>query len=260
MAAPTADRGTRVPPEQIGYLAGGPGRAAETALARLMDAGLVRVAREGWVSTVHETELGETTAVETSILLRLSKPVRFDSVVRQAAKSPEMRALHQHLRARRLTRNARPRLAVWWLFLVIGVVLGLAAFLEPWTLFGAAGFLGIAFWTYGAKPLTRAGREALLRVDTGNRVLAVAVEGFRGRIGNRPVGDHFGLPQSVVKTLPRKGKQQRRRARSGAASSAAGCGAGCGASSCGSSSSCSSGGGSSCGGGGGGCGGGGGGD
>ena len=33
--------------EEIGFLAGGPGRAAEAVLARLMDGGLVRVSREG---------------------------------------------------------------------------------------------------------------------------------------------------------------------------------------------------------------------
>lgn len=258
MAAPTAARGTRVPPEEIGYLVGGPGRAAETALARLADAGLVRVSREGWVTAVHETDLGDPTAVETSILLHLRKPARFDAVVRNAAKSAEMRALHQHLRGRRLTRTPRPRRSMWWFFLVIGVVLVPAALVQPWTLVGAAVFLGVAYWTYGARPLTRAGRAALSGVTASDRVLSVALEGFRGRVGKRPVGDYFGLPQSVVKTLPRKGKQQRKRARG---RGTAGCGgAGCGASSCGGSgcgssgcgggsSSCSSGGG--CGGGGG---------
>ncbi|MFJ8966551.1 TIGR04222 domain-containing membrane protein [Lentzea sp. NPDC102401] len=258
MAAPTAATGTRVSPEQIGYLTEGPGRAAETALARLLDAGLARVSRDGIVSAVHQNELGATTAVETLILIGLSKPVRFDAVVRNAAKSSEMRALHQQLRAQRLTRNPRPRLAAWWVFLAIGVVLGLAAFLEPWTLFGAVGFLGFAYWTYGAKPLTRAGQAALKDVTASDRVLAVALEGFRGRIENRSVGELFGLPQSVVKMLPRKRKNKARRRGGRAASSAAACGSSaCGSSGCGSSSSCSSG--SSCGGGGSSCGGGGGG-
>ncbi|MCR3753608.1 TIGR04222 domain-containing membrane protein [Lentzea californiensis] len=254
MAAPTTARGTRLPPEQIGYLVAGPGRAAETALARLLDADLVRVSRDGLVSAVHQTELGVSTAVETFILVNLRRAVRFDAVVRNAAKSAEMRTLHQQLRARRLTRDPRPRLAAWWVFLAFGVLLSLLAFLEPWTLFGAVAFLGVAYWTFGAKPLTRAGRAALKDVTASDRVLTVALEGFRGRIGNQSVGELFGLPQSVVKMLPRK----KRKARNGGAASAAGCGSGCGSSSCGSSSSCSSGssscsgGGSSCGGGGGG--------
>lgn len=255
MAAPTTARGTRLPPEQIGYLVAGPGRAAETALARLLDADLVRVSRDGLVSAVHQTELGVSTAVETFILVNLRRAVRFDSVVRNAAKSAEMRTVHQQLRARRLTRDPRPRLAAWWVFLAIGVLLSLLAFLEPWTLFGALGFLGAAYWTFGAKPLTRAGRAALKDVTASHRVLTVALEGFRGRIGNQSVGELFGLPQSVVKMLPRKKK---RKARNGGATSAAGCGSGCGSSSCGSSS-CSSGSGSSCSGGGSSCGGGGGG-
>ncbi|MDX8054865.1 TIGR04222 domain-containing membrane protein [Lentzea sp. BCCO 10_0798] len=251
MVTSTTARGTRLPPEEIGYLVAGPGRAAETALARLLDADLVRVSRDGLVSAVHQTELGASTAVETFILVNLRKAVRFDAVVRNAAKSAEMRALHQQLRARRLTRDPRPRLAAWWVFLAIGVVLTLLALLEPWTLFGAVMFLGAAYWTYGAKPLTRAGRAALKDVTASDRVLTVALEGFRGRIGNQSVGELFGLPQSVVKMLPRKKK---RKAGNGGATGAAGCGS----SSCGTSSSCSSGsgsscsGGSSCGGGGGG--------
>ncbi|MDX3662401.1 TIGR04222 domain-containing membrane protein [Streptomyces sp. ID05-26A] len=257
MATPTEARDTRVSPEQIGHLVGGPQRAAETALARLLDAGLVRVSREGMVSAVHETDLGVTTAVETSILVNLRKPARFDLVVRKAATSAEMRALHQKLRAERLMRTPRPKLGAWWVFLAIGIVLALAAFLEPWTLLGAVGFLGFAYWSYGAKPLTRAGKAALEGLSADDRVLTVAKEGFRGRIGNRAVGDLFGLPQSVVKTLPRKKKPRRGKGR-GAASAGAGCGAagGCGSSSCGSSSCSSSGsscgGGSGCGGGGGG--------
>jgi uncharacterized protein (TIGR04222 family) len=255
MATPTTARGTRLPPEEIGYLVAGPGRAAETALARLLDADLVRVSRDGLVSAVHQTELGAATAVETAVLVNLRKAVRFDAVARNAAKSAEMRSLHQQLRARGLTRDPRPRLAVWWVFLAFGVLLSLLAFLEPWTLFGAVAFLGVGYWTYGAKPLTRAGRAALKDVTASDRVLAVALEGFRGRIGNQTVGELFGLPQSVVKMLPRKRKKK---AGNRGGGSAYGCGSGCGSSSCGSSSSCSSGssscsgGGSSCGGGGGG--------
>ncbi|GGN27976.1 hypothetical protein GCM10011609_83710 [Lentzea pudingi] len=255
MATPTEARDTRVSPEQVGYLAGGPQRAAETALARLLDAGLVRVSRNGVVSAVHETDLGVTTAVETGILVNLRQPVRFEPVVRKAGGSAEMRALYQQLRAQRLMRTPRPRLGAWWVFLAIGVVLALAALLQPWTLLGAIGFLAFAYWSYGAKPLTKAGRAVLEAVDADDRVLTVAVEGFRGRIRNQAVGDLFGLPQSVVKTLPRKKKPRRGKGRGAASSAGAGCGAGggCGSSGCGSSSSSScGGGGSSCGGGGGG--------
>ncbi|MFD4640658.1 TIGR04222 domain-containing membrane protein [Lentzea sp. NPDC058436] len=255
MATPATERGTRVPPERIGYLTAGPGRAAETALARLLDAGLVRVSRDGLVSAVHQGSYDTTTPVEVRILTGLNKPARFDAVVRNAAKSKEMRDLHDRLRAEGLTRKARPQLSVWWIFLVIGGVLALASLTQVWLLIGTVGFLGTAWWTYGAKPLTRAGRAALEGASTRDRVIAVALEGFRGKVSGRPVGDLFDLPQSVVKTLPRKRKG---RAGGGAATSTAGCGSGCGGSSCGSSSSCSSG--SSCGGGSSSCGGGGGGD
>ena len=251
MATPATARGTQVPPEQVGFLKAGPGRAAEAALARLLDAGLVRVSRDGLVSTVHQNGHGATTAVEARLLDYLRKPVQLSTVVRNGAVITEMLALREDLRRRRLIRTPRPQLSVWWIFLVIGGVLGLGAITEPWLLIGTAGFLALAFWSYGAKPLTKAGRAALEGATTSDRVLTVALEGFRGKVSGRPVGDLFGLPQSVVKTLPRTNRN--RAARRGAAGSTAGCGS----SSCGSS--CSSGG-SSCGGGGGGCGGGGGGD
>ncbi|GHH63623.1 TIGR04222 domain-containing membrane protein [Lentzea cavernae] len=257
MATPTTARGTRLSPEEIGFLTAGPGRAAEAALARLLDAGLIRVSRDGLVSAVHQNGHGATTPIEARILTQLRKPVPFSAVVRNTANSAEMRALQQDLRGRRLTRSPRPRLGAWWVFLVIGSFLALAAITEPWLLIGTAGFLVFAWWSFGAKPLTRAGRAALEGVTTSDRVLAVALEGFRGKISGRPVADLFGLPQNVVGKLPRKKK----RAAGSAAASSGGCGScgsGCGGSSCGSSSSCS--GGSSCGGGGGGCGGGGGGD
>ncbi|MFD4675010.1 TIGR04222 domain-containing membrane protein [Lentzea sp. NPDC058450] len=272
MAVPTAARRTDVSAEEIGFLTAGPGRAAETALARLLDGGIVRVSRDGLVSAVHQNGHGATTDVETHIHNQVrSKSVRIGQVVRNAADSVKMDALQRELRRRRLTRSARPRLGAWWVFLVIGLVMALAAITQPWLLIGTAGFLGTAWYSFGAKPLTRAGRAALAGVTASDRVLAVALEGFRGTISGRPVGALFGMSQAVTNMVPRK-KKRRRNARgggAGAASSAASCGScgsGCGSSSCGSSScsssssSCSSSSGSSCGGGGSSCGGGGGGD
>ncbi|WP_394621583.1 TIGR04222 domain-containing membrane protein [Lentzea sp. JNUCC 0626] len=269
MAVPTAARRTDVSAEEIGFLTAGPGRAAETALARLIDGGIVRVSRDGLVSAVHQNGHGSTTDVEAHIHNQVrSKSVRIGQVVQNAANSVKMDALQRDLRSRRLTRSARPRLGAWWVFLVIGLFLALVAITEPWLLIGTVGFLGIAWYSFGAKPLTRSGRAALAGVTASDRVLAVALEGFRGRIGNRAVGDLFGLSQAVVKMIPRK-KKARKMARGGAASSSAAacgsCGSGCGSSSCGSSScsssssSCSSSSGSSCSSGGSSCGGGGGG-
>ncbi|GLY54586.1 TIGR04222 domain-containing membrane protein [Lentzea sp. NBRC 102530] len=265
MAVPTAARRTDVSAEEIGFLTAGPGRAAETALARLIDGGVVRVSRDGLVSAVHQNGHGATTDVETHIHNQVrSKSVRIGQVVQRAANSVKMDALQRDLRSRRLTRSPRPRLGAWWVFLVIGLFLALAAITEPWLLIGTAGFLGTAWYSFGAKPLTRAGRAALAGVTASDRVLAVALEGFRGRVGNQAVGDLFGLSQAVVKMIPRK-KKARRMARGGGASGSAAacgsCGSGCGSSSCSSSSSsCGSSSGSSCSSGGSSCGGGGGGD
>ncbi|SDP97167.1 TIGR04222 domain-containing protein [Lentzea jiangxiensis] len=251
MVTPTTSRATVLSPEEIGFLTAGPGRAAETALARLLDAGVVRVARDGRVSPVHQSG-GGVTVVETRMLGRLTKPVQFGQVVQASANSLEMRVLQQGLRERKLIRNPRPRMRLWWIFLVIGSFLGLAALTEPTLLVGTAALFGASWWSFGARPVTRAGRAALEGVTGDDRVLTVALHGFRGRVGGRNVGDLFELPQSVVNTVPRKNRKRTDNDGAGYGS----CGSGCGSSSCGSSG-CSSGS-SSCGGGG--CGGGGGGD
>ncbi|MCG8923125.1 TIGR04222 domain-containing membrane protein [Lentzea sp. CC55] len=249
MVTPTTSRATVLSPEEIGFLTAGPGRAAETALARLLDAGVVRVARDGRVSPVHQSG-GGVTVVETRMLGRLTKPVQFGQVVQASATSLEMRVLQQGLRERKLIRAPRPRMRLWWIFLVIGSFLALAAITEPTLLVGTAALFGASWWSFGARPVTRAGRAAMKGVTADDRVLAVALHGFRGRVGDRNVGDLFGLPQSVVRTVPRKKRKRAEDDRCGS------CGSGCGRSSCGTSG-CSSGS-SSCGGGG--CGGGGGGD
>jgi uncharacterized protein (TIGR04222 family) len=92
--------------EEIGFLAGGPGRAAEAVLARLMDGGLVRVSREGVVTAVHQNGYGATTALEAYVLAGLhgtSRPIH--QVVQAAMHSNEMAALHHSLIARSVARR-----------------------------------------------------------------------------------------------------------------------------------------------------------
>jgi uncharacterized protein (TIGR04222 family) len=264
MATPTTTLGTQLSPEQIGHLSAGPGRAAETALARLLHAGLVRVSRDGRVSAVHQNGHGAATRVEARILANLRTPSRFHKVVRGAANGPEMKTLHQQLLERKVMRRARRRLGAWWVFLGVAGLLTVLGLAEPGFFVGAAGFLLIGLWSRGRKPVTRAGRAALKHVTASDRVLAVALYGFRGKVGGQHVGDLFDLPQSVVRTIVLKRKKKSTSDGGGCGTAASGCGScgsGCGSSSssCSSASSCSSGG-SSCGGGGGGCGGGGGGD
>jgi uncharacterized protein (TIGR04222 family) len=254
-------QGTRLSPEQVGYLTAGPGRAAETALARLIDGGLVRVSRAGLVSAVHQNDHGAATAVEARILGYARTPVRFDTIVRSTANSTEMTALHQHLRDQKLMQRPRRRNQAWWFSLAVAGVLLLLGVTTPVFLVGVPIAVAFGLWQRGRKAVTRAGQEALLHVTATDRVHNVAVYGFRGSVNRRPVADDFGLSQSVVKMLPRK-KHRKRRSSSdgggcGSASSCGSCGSGCGSSSssCSSSSgSCSSGSscGSSCGGGGGG--------
>ncbi|NKE56607.1 TIGR04222 domain-containing membrane protein [Lentzea sp. PSKA42] len=252
MATPTTTSGLQLSAEQIGYLAAGPGRAAETALARLLDAGLVRVSRDGHVSAVHQNNHGAATRLEARVLTHVRMPVRFDEVVKTAAWSTEMQSLHQQLREQGLTQNPRRRLPTWWVFLVVGGVLTVLGIGTPEFLIGAAAFLLFAVWVRGRDPVTRAGKAAVRPVAATDRVLAVALYGFRGKVAGQNVGDLFDLSQSVVKMVQlKRRKSSSDGGGSGSAAACGSCGSGCGSSS-------SSSGGSSCGGGG--CGGGGGGD
>ena len=259
MVTPMTSQETRLSPEQVGYLSAGPGRAAEAALARLLDAGLVRVSRDGRVSAVHQHGHRRNTPVEARMHKSVQTPVSFNKVVKTAAYGTEMQALHRQLLAENLMRKGRRRAEAWWVFLGVGGLMTVLGFLLPGFFIGAVAFLLIGFWARGSSPVTRAGKAALKNVTASDRVLAVALYGFAGNVAGQKVGDLFELSQSVVKMIPLKRKKKsasRGGAGCGAAtSSCSSCGSGCGSSSssCSSSSgsSCSSGG-SSCGGGGGG--------
>lgn len=98
--------------EEIGFLAGGPGRAAEAVLSRLLDGGLVRISREGLVTAVHQNGYGARTALEAYVLAGLQGTARpIQQVVQVARASHEMGALHQSLVDRGMVhrRFGRPR-------------------------------------------------------------------------------------------------------------------------------------------------------
>ncbi len=257
----TTGQSTRLSAEEIGYLTAGPGRAAETALARLIDTGAVRVSRDGFVSVVRQDGQGATTSLQRQVLGQLHTAVRFELVVESAAHSPEAQSLHRMLQLRKLMQHPRRRGDAWWVCAVIaGVLVLLGVVTTPVFYAGALLAAVSAHWLRGRGPVTKSGEQALHQATAHDRVHAVALYGFCGKRDGQPVAELFDLPQSVVKMLPRKkhnGKSssdRNHRSVSGCSS----CGSGCGSSGCASSgSSCSSSGGSSCSSG---CGGGGGGD
>ncbi len=240
--------------EEIGFLAGGPGRAAEAAVARLMDGGLVRVSREGLVTAVHQNGYGATTRIEASILTGLNGaglPLGF--VVAAAARSQEMGSLRQSLVDRGfMRRRGGAGVTVLRIFLVFAAFpFTILAFALDHTLFGVVAvllFFAIILRSKGM--LTVLGKSALKYADRNarGRVDAVALRGWRGKVGSQWVSAMYGLPPGIVNTVPvMNGKRkQQHRTHSGCGSSDNGyvhtCGAAssCSSSSCGSSSSCSS--------------------
>ncbi|MEV6712456.1 TIGR04222 domain-containing membrane protein [Lentzea sp. NPDC051208] len=101
MSESSAPHRTTWSAEEIGFLAGGPGRAAHAALARLVDGGLVRVSREGLVTAVHQNGWGASTPLEAYVLAGLQGTARpVPQVIQVAMASHEMGALAQSLIAR----------------------------------------------------------------------------------------------------------------------------------------------------------------
>lgn len=106
MSKSSAPHQTTWSAEEIGFLAGGPGRAAEAVLARLLDGGLVRVSRQGLVTAVHQNGHGARTPLEAYVLAGLHGAARpIQQVVQVARASNEMGALHESLVARGLVQR-----------------------------------------------------------------------------------------------------------------------------------------------------------
>ena len=238
-------------PEQLGCLVGGPARAAEVALARLLQAGLVRISREGVASAVHLPGRGPATPLEAQIVNGLHGGGRFlGDVVSGAAASAEAAGLRSHLVERgllRAWRSFRPRLYPWLFLSGLGLALGgLVEGVRFNLLAFAAVVLVLALALRARDPgrlRTRAGHlvaKRAARRRPGHPLDAVAVLGLRGKIRRRPVAELFGLTPEIVRMLPGRDRKS-------SSCGSGGCGGGCS-----SGSSCSSGdGGGGCGGGGG---------
>ncbi|MFD4640660.1 TIGR04222 domain-containing membrane protein [Lentzea sp. NPDC058436] len=120
--------------EEIGFLSGGPGRAAEAVLARLLDGGLVRISREGLVTAVHQNGYGASSPLEAYVLAGLrgtARPIK--QVVQVAMASHEMGALHESLVQRGMVHRqwGRPRSGK----IALRVVLFLLAFVSIFVAF-----------------------------------------------------------------------------------------------------------------------------
>jgi uncharacterized protein (TIGR04222 family) len=223
--------------EEIGFLAGGPGRAVEAALARLMDGGHVRMSREGLVTAVHQNGYGATTALEAFILAGLHGAGRpFGHVVGPASHSQEMNALRRTLVDRALVRRqwgrSRNR-GFRTLLFVLAIVSAVAAGIFDRNLFAlSAVLLFFVFLMRNKKMLT----------PLGKGVLGHARRNPRGPVDTVALN---GLPNAIRRPVPVR--HGRTRATSNCGSSSCGgsydhhsCGSSCSSNSCNSSSSCSS--------------------
>lgn len=260
-------------PEELGCLVGGPSRAAEVALARLLQLGLVRISRDGVVSAVHHNP-GHLSPLEAQILNGARHGRRLNDVLLSAAGSAEAAGLRAHLADRGLLRRRRswrPRLYPWLFLLGAGLVLaGVLRFAAPQLLlelpvprvteyppwyFFAAGALAIVWASVlsardPGRLRTRSGHRLVKRVRVSKRdpLGAVASRGLRGRVGGLAIAGMLGLTPVMVGMVPHRDT-----------SSGSSCGSGCSSSSCGGGDSGGGDSGGGCGGGGcgGGCGGGG---
>ncbi|MCS7482759.1 TIGR04222 domain-containing membrane protein [Umezawaea endophytica] len=267
---------TGISVEEFGYLSGGPGRAAEVAVVRLLEAGLLRISREGVVSAVSATSQGAATPLEAYALGAARTGRMLGELIKSTAGSGALDALKQHLVDRGLLISPGRRKAWGFVrFLCVVAAVGAIAAVGLVDLNAGIAILVVVLalavrWVAGRmrRPVRRAGRreERKVVVMSNDRVGIVAQHGLTGRIGNFPnmyyVWEMLGIVPSAGATL-RRGKHARNRNGSDGGtmygSSCNSCSSGCGSNSgCGSSSdsssSCSSGSscGSSCGGGGGG--------
>ncbi|MEV6238039.1 TIGR04222 domain-containing membrane protein [Lentzea sp. NPDC051838] len=257
-------------PEELGCLVGGPSRAAEVALARLLHIGAVRISREGVVSAVHRHP-GRVSPLEARILNSVQVGRYLHDVLREAASSPESSGLRHHLADRGLlrhTRSWRPRLYPWLYLLAIGlVVAGVLRIVAPqqlldlpvpniteyppWYFFAAGAAVFVWAKVLSARDpgrlRTRSGyllaKRSQRRVSVQDPLGAVASRGLRGKVGGVAIAGMFGLTPVMIGLLPHRDT-----------SSSSSCGGGCSSSSCGSGDSGGGDGGGGCGGG---CGGGG---
>lgn len=118
----------RLAPEELGFLAGGPLQAVQVAVARLVDAGAVRVDRRGTLtSTVDDEPTGRP--LDDAVLAGLTAPRKVAMVARELAGKPVVTEIGESLvRRGLLVAPARAVLAwrlapiVLYLMFVIGMV------------------------------------------------------------------------------------------------------------------------------------------
>uniref|UniRef100_UPI0039BF6AC1 TIGR04222 domain-containing membrane protein n=1 Tax=Lentzea alba TaxID=2714351 RepID=UPI0039BF6AC1 len=196
--------------EAMGCVTGGPARAAEVALVRLLEGGSVRIGRDGRVSPVQGAVAA--TPLEAQILGTLRDGSRgIHDVVRAATASAEAARVRTHVLDSGLLKREPDRRFRWhpWLVL-LGVAIALYGVIGEFRWgFVAAGVLAIlvGYAMLARDPgrlMTSAGAKARIQAEQqafAHPVTAVAVHGLRGKVGRVPVVEMVGLSTTAVAML-----------------------------------------------------------
>ena len=190
--------------EEQAFLVGGRGRAAEVAVVSLVEAGALRISREGLVSAVGRPAHGWS-PLQAHVVRSL--PRSLGDVITATAQSAEAQSLGQHLVDRGLvTPSVRRQVARRTRQLLIAAAVGaviatIVLELSPGVTFGAvvAGVVGAWVLRRVGRPLTGAGRQVVQRLKSvavsPNRIALVAYSRAAGQ-GRAPprVGGARHLP------------------------------------------------------------------
>lgn len=201
--------------EELACLLGGPARAAEVALARLLDVDLIRISDDGLMTAHHRPGLGAMTPLQLHILNDVQAGGRhLHEVAWDAAESPWAAELHTRVIERgllRAERDRRHRLWPWLGLIGLGLVVMTFVDVRNWEYF--AGGMAVVIWAWvlmwrdPGRLMTKAGRKAVDLAGPSvrhDRVVAVAFHGLRGRVGVFSVAKMFCLTPEVVRTLPER--------------------------------------------------------
>ncbi|MCP2168297.1 TIGR04222 domain-containing membrane protein [Goodfellowiella coeruleoviolacea] len=171
--------------DELAYLAGGPRRVAEAALARLVESGALRTSRAGTVSV---TGVPATGPVDQAVLADASRHLRrtvsllLASVVNHPALSRDLASalVRRDLLVAADTVRARLRLAVTPLLVLLGV--GVLRWINGVAVGAPVGWLTVLLLVTAVLAVLLRSRPAVPRTERGQRLLEAARDRLTGSV------------------------------------------------------------------------------